>query len=448
MHAAPLLPPTLRWFLTLAAGPVAKAAAGVMGLRLINIGLGFLTTILLTRALGAEGFGVFAFGVGLAAMLAFPARLGLDQLLIRETAALTAKREFGMLAGLHRFAFALALALSVLAAFGLAGFGWLSGGRGDPLGGAAVIAACALPAMTMTVMAQSAQRGWMQVASAYAPEFAIAPALTLALCAVMIFGGALTPDGALTAFTVAWGVAALCAAFLLARVRRLRLPPAKLLQTPARWLRASTAMMAATVSYTLFGRIEVVILALLAGPVEAGLYAAAFRFAQLATLPNFAVGAALGPHVSKLLAEGQRDAINRRAGKAVLATLAGAAAIVAGLLSVSFFALPWLGEQFDKALAPLAILCVGVLAAQSAGPVGMLMIMMHRAEAATRVTLLWASLSVIANLALAWLYGAVGAAAATAFCLAGQQIHLGLRLRREGVAIGAAALFGPPRRAG
>ena len=55
-------------------------------LKAANTGLGFLTTVLLARLLGAEGYGIYAYAYALVMLLAMPAQSGLPNLIVRETA--------------------------------------------------------------------------------------------------------------------------------------------------------------------------------------------------------------------------------------------------------------------------------------------------------------------------------------------------------------------------
>jgi O-antigen/teichoic acid export membrane protein len=51
-----------------------------------SVGFGFFTAVLLARMLGAEGYGIYAYAFALVTLLAMPAKAGLPQLVVRETA--------------------------------------------------------------------------------------------------------------------------------------------------------------------------------------------------------------------------------------------------------------------------------------------------------------------------------------------------------------------------
>jgi len=55
-------------------------------LRAISIGLGFLSTVLLARLLGAEGYGIYSYVFAWVMLLSILAQAGLPDLVVRETA--------------------------------------------------------------------------------------------------------------------------------------------------------------------------------------------------------------------------------------------------------------------------------------------------------------------------------------------------------------------------
>jgi len=64
---------------------LAWEALGSFALKATNALVGFLTTVLLARMLGAQGYGIYAYALSLITLLALPVAAGLPKLLIRET---------------------------------------------------------------------------------------------------------------------------------------------------------------------------------------------------------------------------------------------------------------------------------------------------------------------------------------------------------------------------
>jgi ABC-type sugar transport system permease subunit len=65
---------------------LAREAFWTVVLKSANTLLGFVTTVLLARLLGAEGYGIYAYALALVSLLAMPAHAGLPNLVLRETA--------------------------------------------------------------------------------------------------------------------------------------------------------------------------------------------------------------------------------------------------------------------------------------------------------------------------------------------------------------------------
>ena len=79
-----------------------RCASGTFVLRVAASGLAFLTSVVLARLLGAEGYGVYAYAMALVTLLGVPATLGLPPLMVREVAACRARLAWGEMRGLLR----------------------------------------------------------------------------------------------------------------------------------------------------------------------------------------------------------------------------------------------------------------------------------------------------------------------------------------------------------
>jgi len=79
-----------------------------------RVGRRWATAVVLARALGAEGYGVYSFVFAIAALLATPAQLGLPTLLVCETANAHAAGDDRLMRGVWLWAGGLALRASVV----------------------------------------------------------------------------------------------------------------------------------------------------------------------------------------------------------------------------------------------------------------------------------------------------------------------------------------------
>ena len=92
-----------------------RGALGTGALGIVHRGLGLITAILLARLLGAEGYGFYAFPLGVVGVLAVPAQLGLPSLVTREIARSHATEEWPLMTGLRRRAVQIAAISTLLA---------------------------------------------------------------------------------------------------------------------------------------------------------------------------------------------------------------------------------------------------------------------------------------------------------------------------------------------
>src|SRR5690349_11160059 len=102
--------------------PIARGAAGIFGLSTISAAIGFATAILLAHALGARGYGEYAWVVAVVTIVQLFGVVGMDRLAVREVAVLSARSAselpaFVMTAGLLTVGASSALGLGVILIF-------------------------------------------------------------------------------------------------------------------------------------------------------------------------------------------------------------------------------------------------------------------------------------------------------------------------------------------
>src|SRR4051812_33354472 len=139
---------------------LARAAVGSFGLSVLNTAATLITTVLLARVLGVSDYGVFAFVIATVTLLAVPAIVGIDRLVVRDVAIYTEQRDFGLARGLVRRAVQLVLATSISIALVSAVAAWFASG-GEP--SAALLAfwvgVASLPVLALLRIVQSALMG-------------------------------------------------------------------------------------------------------------------------------------------------------------------------------------------------------------------------------------------------------------------------------------------------
>jgi O-antigen/teichoic acid export membrane protein len=418
------------------AGYLARGLSATLVLQLTSRALTFLTMLLLSRALGAAGYGQYAFIMAVLGILGSIATFGMPSVLTREVAALRARHDnaglkglvlFSLLFGL--FASSISVAVYILLQASPEALSGRASIRADYLAAALLI-----PLWVLVGNLGGIQQGLKRIVAAQLPAGVIQPlALLLFLVAAYwALENTLTVAQAVTLTAVAGALALAAGAILtlLALRRQVRMRGGLSLHC-RRWLAAGFSISLLTILNAVSAHADIMLLGWLAGPEATGLFHVATRNAHLLTSLSVALIIPLGPLVAELHAEGDRAALQRvvrRSTRVVffLTMPAALAMIVAGQFYLELF-----GAGFAAAHLALAILAVAQLVNVGAGPVQMLLIMTgHQARIIPAMSCSVLA-NIVLNLALVPTFGATGAACATAFSIVLWNAALNYEVRRH-----------------
>jgi len=396
-----------------------KEGAKTLTLRFTALGLGFVSNILLARLLGVEGYGIYAYALSCINLLAVPAVLGLDRLLVRETAILAERQDWGMLRGLLQWGNSLALGVTTMlvAVTALIGW-WFLTAENAPTVHAVWVALTLLPFMALTKLRGATLAGLRQVALATIPEELVRPVIYITLLAVAYFflHTQLTAADAirlnLTAFVSGFGVGA----WLLWQY----LPQEVKSSFPAfhskEWLGAAFTLSLLSALHTINLELRFQMLGILGDARDMGIFAVAVRGADLISIPQLAINAVLAPLLARFYSENNMSRLQTVVTKGAQLTLAITLPIVMVCLIFGEWVMSIFGPEFSQGASVLSILCIGGLANAIAGSVGLLLTMTRNEKYAVRSVAITLLLNVSLNGLLIPRYGAQGAAIAQATC--------------------------------
>ncbi|MFB9649848.1 oligosaccharide flippase family protein [Curtobacterium pusillum] len=178
--------------------------------------------------------------------------------------------------------------------------------------------------------------------------------------------------------------------------------------------------------------LDTAIIASIASPHAAGLYAAASRVTSPAYLIPQTLTTVIMPHAARATGKAVRAMGNRL----LLATV-GLSIVLAALSPlVIWFADLILGDQYAGAALPLLLLLIGLPWVAASSPFGSLLQSRGQARFVAVNGVVFAVGVVAALIVASLLWGAAGAAAAVGALYAGKTIVLDLKLRRTGVGRG------------
>jgi O-antigen/teichoic acid export membrane protein len=164
-------------------------------------------------------------------------------------------------------------------------------------------------------------------------------------------------------------------------------------------------------------RSDLILVGAMIGPEEAGIYNAASRTAALVSFILSAVNAIAAPTIAKLYAEEKHNAMKELAKKIAQYVFWPSFIISLVLVLGSGFILSLFGSEFVEGKTILIILIVGQLVNASVGSVGYFMNMTGNQDQSAKVFGVSAVINILLNIVGIYLYGAVGAAVATAISM-------------------------------
>jgi O-antigen/teichoic acid export membrane protein len=353
---------------------LAGAASGTFALKVLYAGLSFLAAVILARVLGAREYGAYAFSMAWVALLGTCAILGTDRLVVREIARLQPESAWSTIRGLLRRTNQLVAAASL----SIAGIAAVVGAAllDPPLREPFIIAMLLVPVLSLSLLRQAAMQGLHRVARGMLPESLVRPGLLVLLAGIAALAS-LELDASeaveltLISAAVSLGVGALLLRlYLPAQVRGARASYESRV-----WIRSALALTALSGVTVVDTQSGTVMLGILAGPEDAGVYAAAARLAEIVSFVLLAVNAPLAPHIARLYAADRMAELQRTVTRAAQAILLLTAPLVVVLLAFGDQLLRLFGGEFTSGEDALAILALGQLFNAVMGSVGILLIM-------------------------------------------------------------------------
>lgn len=390
-------------------------------------GFGLAASLLLTRLLGAEGYGVYAFAMTLATVLTVVTRLGLDSLLMREVAVAHQGDAFVRLAGVVRWGFRASGALSVVLGVTVTGGAWL---LADAQTAAAVTAAMVmLLPMTWLVVPAATLRGLDRPVIANVPAQFLRPLLFLLGVGVLVATGITDPVTAVVANAIAHAVALL--AFTVPWRAHWPAEARGVTESidPGPFLAAAPSLMLLAGLSMIVVQADLLMLKGLASDAAVGVYAVVAQVVRLVGMPLSVVNRVVAPRFAASHAIGDLATMQRTAG----VTAAGITAVtvpVAGVLAGWGPAvLGVFGPEFTHGITALQILLVGQIINALCGSVGTVLLMIGRERELGVVSAASAALNLLLNFVLIPRLGIVGAAIASSASLALFNVVLVVRVR-------------------
>lgn len=398
-----------------------RALLGSAGLRAANAGLGFAVAVVLARALGAEGYGIYSTAFVVASVCAIVVQFGLPNLVMRETARAQVAGDWPRMRAVWRWATRAALLFSagVLSVGGLALL-VLSERIGAEQWPTLLLALLLVPLIALGALRAGALRGLQHVVLAQLPEMIVKPGVMLGLALMLGLMVPASPGAAMAMQLTAVAMAFALGALLLWRCRPTGLRTAAAgpqQQTVSLWKPALTMGLATGMNqfnnYT-----DILLLSVFHPGRDVGVYRIAYQVSILSLFGQQTIAMVLAPDFARLKAVADTATMTARARMMArlsiippLLILALYAAKGDGLQSLVF------GDDYIGAVPAILILTLGQLMAATVAASGYILTMTGNERSYFRIKAIGAGTNIVIGLILIPPYGIFGAAISTLISL-------------------------------
>jgi O-antigen/teichoic acid export membrane protein len=393
-----------------------KSVVGVMGLKILASGLGFILNIMLARLLGVEGLGIYTYALAWHQLLIIPALLGLDSLLVREVAIYNTQSAWGFLRGILRWSNQIVFTSSVLIALAAVAIAWNSAIAEQPeMLSAFSLAMLLLPIAALRNVRLSAMKGLRLVVMGLMPEMLIVPVVVIVLtgCLYLFVDKNLTPSWVLLTRLIATVITFVIGLYLLNQALPSPVKDATCEYQTRSWLSKLLPFMLLGGMYVITSRSDILMLGAIKGTEAAGLYGPVTRGVQLLAFVLTAFNNILAPNIASFYAENNLQKMQKVVTQSSRMMFLCSLPIAIILIVFGQWYLSLFGSEFIQAHNALIILCLGQLFSIASGSVGILLTMTGHEN----YTLSCNGANVLINVILnaLWIpqWGINGAAAAT-----------------------------------
>ena len=399
---------------------------------IVSSALAALFTTILGVELGDEGFGIYAFVISTAGLLAIVARFGLPPIVVRniarsvdeEKARLGTREPILTALGITTV---LSLLLALLAISPL-GMNILESAGDLDRSMVGALAVMFVAQALFTINAESL-RGLHRLASASFLGLPVQRLVSLGLVAWVVYVAADDLDPGLALWLTAIAASAAAGASGVGLWLRIRdLPGGRPERSVALAMaRDGAPVLLANALGLAAARLPVWVLAIQGTLDEAGVFALATAFVVLVRLASKSMAGTLSPFIATEYHSGSREALQRR----VRIAAAGTSLLTIGgaiiLIIVGTVAVPRLfGSNFEDAVVVASILLVATVISALAGPCGLLLNVTGNERWTARASLISLGLAAVVIIPAATAAGAIGSAAVMA---ATTVLNVGLQLR-------------------
>jgi O-antigen/teichoic acid export membrane protein len=384
-------------------------------IRVAGAAIVFLSQILLARWMGGFEFGIYVYAWTWLLLVGDIIHLGLPLTAQRTIPEYTQRQQFdrlrGFLFGSRLVVFAMGSVIAVLGAVAVHSLRrFIDTSTIMPL----YLACVALPLYAFSNMLDGLARSYNAVTIALLPPFVLRPLVLIAAMAAAYFAGILTDATvAMAAYALATWTTTLVQLFMLGRRLEQSVPAGPKSYDLRGWLAASMPIIAMSAFFTLLSYTDVLVLRHFRPPEEVAHYYAAAKTLALVAFVYFSVGAAVGHRFAAYDVAGDRNGLEAFAASSVRWTFWPSLLATLFILAAGHPILSMFGPDFVAGYPLMFVLAIGLIARASVGPAERVLNTLGEQRLCALVYAAAFAANLVAALALAPEFGAMGVAFAT-----------------------------------
>ena len=408
---------------------IAKTAGGTFVLRVFYLASGFITTILLTRWLGAQGLGVYNFVISWVMLVSIFVKFGFEEYIVRETAAARGRQDPDTGRRLWNFSRGFVLCGSLITCVCIYFLlPWLEFETPE-LRPAFAIGVALIPLLCLIAIYRGRFRANKVVVKSQIPEYLIRPVLLMASIGLLLWLA--TPASPATALLINVSATIVALVYCMLAVipndveAKSSEQAGDTMSDPrglsASYRKANLSWLLGALPFVMIAGISIInqradrlMLGMMRDMESVGLYSVAAQMTTIVSLTLIGLNQAIAPLVAEKHDSNRGQDLQRILIHATNIATLGSLLIVLSLVMLGPIVLAVFGAEFSASYLPMTILAAGQLLNVASGPAGTLL-SMSRQE---RFVGIGMAVSLVCNILLNYLliprYGSSGAATATA----------------------------------
>jgi O-antigen/teichoic acid export membrane protein len=399
-------------------GLLIRGTGIAFALQVTGTALGYFVQVLLARWLGPQEYGTYTYIFTWAQSFALISLLGLDVAILRFVPEYIALEDHAHLQGILKWSRQLSILVGSFFMISIAA-GYLFFRPTSPEILAVLAGTVLIPLLALSELQSQTLRGRQKIAWAFFPPLILLPICLVAFANILhqtvpLSFGTLTLGAMAIALLVVLGVqSGGIRGWFLPTV-----PPVNTLYETRRWLKISLPLLVNTFFSIILLRMDVLMVGMLMGASEAGIYSVAAKTATIISFPLLATNAIIAPLVASFFARRDKNGLQEVVRWATFGSFWASVLMGTGLLVISGPLLGFFGEPFQQARFPLAILIFGQWINVGFGPVGLLLTLTGYEKNSVRILGWTAGLNIALCLGLIPWLGLLGAAVTSTVSMA------------------------------